>query len=97
MQCEFNVAFTPKSYTNLKNNFIMENDVKDVNFVGNGKEQGKKIQLVMKWADLQKITKWKSKKGEEFLTLDLLPRQKVSEWNHTHVIVEHKKLEKQVS
>lgn len=70
----------------------MENT--DVNFVGNGKTQGNKIQLVMRWEDLQEIPRWKSKKGVEFLTLDLLPRQKVSEWGHTHVIAEHKKLEK---
>lgn len=49
-----------------------------VNFVGNGKTQGNKIQLVMRWEDLQTIPRWKSKKGKEFLTLDLLPRQKAS-------------------
>lgn len=68
-----------------------------VNFVGNGKTQGNKIQLVMRWEDLQTIPRWKSKKGKEFLTLDLLPRQNASEWGHSHVIVEHKKLEKQGS
>lgn len=70
----------------------------DVNFVGNGKTQGNKIQLVMRWEDLQGIPKWTSKKGDEYLTLDLLPRKQVSEWGHTHVIAEHKKkLEKQES
>lgn len=69
----------------------------DVNFVGNGKTQGNKIQLVMRWEDLQTIPRWKSKKGDEFLTLDLLPRQKASEWGHSHVIIEHRKLEKQES
>ncbi|NPE30772.1 hypothetical protein HNV12_23025 [Methanococcoides sp. SA1] len=72
----------------------MENDV---NFVGNGKKLGNKIQLVMRWEDLQTIPRWKSKKGDEFLTLDLLPRQKASEFGHTHSIVEYVKLEKKES
>lgn len=68
---------------------------KDANFVGNGKVQGKKIQLVLRWEALQKVPKWKNKAGDEFLTLDLLPRQKISEWGHTHVAVEHIKLQEE--
>ena len=63
-----------------------------VNFVGNGKLQGKKILLVLKWKEVREIKKWKSSAGEEFITLDLIPRAKVSDWGHSHVIVDHQDL-----
>lgn len=71
----------------------MENT--DVNFVGNGKKIGNKIQLVMRWEDLQKIPRWTSKSGAEYLTVNLIPRKQVSKWGHSHVIAEYQPLKKQ--
>jgi len=62
----------------------------NVNFIGNGKEIGQKIQITLKWNDLKKIWKWKNKQGKMYVTLDVIKRKKVSEWGHTHAVVEHK-------
>jgi hypothetical protein len=66
--------------------------MENLNFVGNGKMQGKKILLILKWKDIEQTSRWTSSKGDEYLTLDLIPRSKVSEWGHTHVIVDHQDL-----
>ena len=67
----------------------------DVKFIGNGTQRGKKIQLTLRWQDLQTIPRWTSKMGQEYLTLDLLKRKQVSKWGQTHVVTEFQKPVKQ--
>lgn len=62
----------------------------NVNFIGNGKEVGQKIQIVLRWYDLKKIRRWTNKKGHQFVTLDVIKRKKTSDWGHTHAVTEHK-------
>lgn len=67
----------------------------NVNFVGNGKELGNKIQITLKWDDIKRLWRWKNKSGKQYLSLDVIKRKTVSEWGHTHTVVEHKTLKAQ--
>ena len=62
----------------------------NVNFIGNGKEVGQKIQISLRWYDLKKIRRWSNKKGHQFITLDIIKRKSISDWGHTHAVAEHK-------
>lgn len=63
----------------------------EINFVGNGKENGNRIQIVLRWDSIVNLPRWKNKQGKEYLSLNVIQRQEVSQWGHTHAVIEYQK------
>ena len=64
-----------------------------VNFIGKGKQIGKKIQISFAWEDLKKLAKTEFE-GKKYLVLDVLPLQETGRYGHTHTVIEHIPLKK---
>lgn len=65
-----------------------------VNFIGKGKQIGKKIQISFAWEDLKKLVKTEFE-GKKYLVLDVLPLQEKGKYGHTHTVIEHVPLKKE--
>lgn len=67
-----------------------------VNFIGKGKQIGKKIRISFAWEDLKKLAKTEFE-GKKYLVLDVLPLQETGKFGHTHTVIEHVPFKKEDS
>jgi hypothetical protein len=56
-----------------------------VNFIGKGKQIGKKIQISFAWEDLKKLAKTEFE-GKKYISLDVLRLMQASHFGQTHFV-----------